>query len=240
MPVNDMSLFQGMEAEYEWQHAVSSREKFQWNCLKLARGAVLNVGSCDDPVGFRHLAVHCDLDDWSEYYTRLSTEIHQFVPFIQCDAHRLSYKFGYDLFDLVIMGDIIEHLPDPMGAILHAANVSSRLLCMTIWEEWRVPSPERGMEMLHEEAIAGGFETYTELYKDMHKGRGVDVYDNDTLPHHGHLHSFTDGNIAWFISELLNKGMHKVAAVKVPEALHEGHVCMNWCILMSWDEKDTQ
>lgn len=109
---------------------------------------------------------------------------------------------------------------------------------MTIWEEWRVPPGEgAGIQMLEDEAHEKGFGSYLDLYVDMQKGRGVVPVDNRIIPHHGHLYNFTDDQINALVGALIDMGMVKHAFVKVPETIHEGHVCMNWCVLLSWERE---
>lgn len=231
-------LFDELPDALPSQHVVSSRERFQWNCLGLVEeGAhVLNVGSCDDPMGFGPLAIHFDLDDWTERYWDKSVEYKEVVPFIQGDVHQLALMFGKGLFDLVILGDIVEHLYNPVEALKQAALVTNRYLCITIWEEWRVESPEACAQGLQEEADVAGFANYTELYAARHEG--VVPVDNVKVPHLGHLHAFTDEDVNGLVGGLVGLGMHVVAFYKVPETVHEGHTCMNWCILLSWDQED--
>ena len=111
-------------------YPLSVRMRFQWSYfLQATNGSVLNIGCADDPLYFEEGAHHFDLDDWSPYHER----------FTQGDAHELPFEDRS--FEVVVLGDIIEHLYDPKRAVLEAARVCSCWLAMTIFEEWRLPGP---------------------------------------------------------------------------------------------------
>lgn len=200
---------------------------FQWWCLLTTTGSVLNVGSCDDPLGFGHRVVHFDYDDWSEYY------IKRHGCFVQGDAHYLTRYFKAGSFELVIMGDIIEHLTDPYQACGQAALVTNRYLCMSIWEEWRGPGGDGQIayieQQLLDEATEEGYETFAEKYAAENPG----CKPNTRLPHWGHIQKLTDGYIKDLVGYLCEGyQMHPVHLFKAGEVVHEGHQCFNWLILL--------
>lgn len=207
----------------------SPRMTFQWRYFETAapplpdgRPDVLNIGSADDPLGFKDGALHYDIDDWS--YTN--------KWFKQGDAHQLP--FPDQSFDTVIMGDIHEHLRDPLKATLEAARVARRILVMTIFEEWRLP----GHGQFIAEGTALGDKTSQDLgYKDRQDYQ-VKVFpkrvgfDDDVEPHLVHINAFNDDDIEKLILAVMDAGFRIGEMTKVHEATHEGHPWFNWLIAM--------
>lgn len=213
----------------------SPRMVFQWNCLLMAQGPVLNVGSADDPLRFRGRCVHFDYDDWGGYFSKLSDEVGSVVPFIQGDAHELDVYFTPGAFDTVIMGDIIEHLVDPYEAISSAARVARRALCLTIWEEWRNPGFGKDVEAAQAEldrvAREGGHTDAQKMYRAEHPG--CEPADNVECPHWGHIWQFSDEMVDSLVNRVATEnGMTIVFYQKVHEVTHEGHQCYNWLVYL--------
>lgn len=214
----------------------SPRMVFQWNCLLHAEGPVLNVGSADDPLGFRGRATHFDIDDWSDFYASLSIEEGVHIPFVQGDAHHLTDYFGEGSFDTVIMGDIVEHLLHPLRALIEAVTVARRALCYTVWEEWRCPTPGQwiaeAQEVYESLAREKGYKDAQEMYDAEHAG--CVPYDNKELPHWGHINQFTDDDVALLTEGVAHAGLMQVRFfAKVPEVVHEGHQAYNWLVYMT-------
>ena len=204
--------------------AIGPRMRFQWGCLAKAIGPVLNVGSCDDPLRFGDRVVHLDYDDWSAYFRSVG------APFIQGDAHRLTEYFGLRLFDLVIMGDVLEHVVDPNTVIRNCCQVSNRAICLTVWEEWRHESPGQWvaetLASMGEEAHAEGLTDYYDLYEQRHP----EVVAKRDQSHLGHINQFTDEDAREWCQTIIDEGFQLDVAVRFPEVVHEDHQCYNWLI----------
>ena len=105
----------------------SARMMFQWKYVLKAKGDVLNVGSGEDPVGFGDYAVHLDILPLQDAHKRFIQASAYDIPCADCS------------FSTVVLGDIIEHLEDPIRAIREACRVAKNYVVMTIFEEWRLP-----------------------------------------------------------------------------------------------------
>ena len=210
-------------------HAPSPRMTFQWNCVTELPGvtSVLNVGSCDDPLHFGRLAHHFDLDDWSDHFSARGEE------FTQGDAHRLTDYFDDSSFDLVLLGDVLEHVPSPTKVLYEASRVSSRYVAASIWEEWRLPEEglnmEAGNRMVEEEALKEGYENFEQMYQTQ---KGVKVAIGPS--HLPHIWKFTDQHVEALVGEMEDYGMSCIYFVKAPEVVHEGHQYWNWLVVMEW------
>ena len=99
---------------------------------------MLNVGCNDDPANLRDTfglrVVNCDIEAVDSYLDRPNKAEVLF------DA-REKWPFADDSADLVILGDIIEHLyPEEVTAVLREARRVSQRLCITVprdtrWQE---------------------------------------------------------------------------------------------------------
>ena len=214
----------------------SNRVSFQWRYVErylrsLPKDqdgnifpSILNIGCADDPIELGDIAWHLDIDDWSYMYKR----------FTQADAHDLSV-FPDRSFDLVIMGDIIEHLYDPLRAIKEAARVSNRILIMTIFEEWTLPGYGQFIDI----GAAHGDEASRELgYKDREDyqttlfplRKGV---SDDKVPHLIHINQFSDAGVIVFVNALLIEDWALLEFAKAFEANYREHSWYNWLIAVS-------
>ncbi len=208
------------------------RVSFQWRCLLNVQGPVLDVGCCNDPNGFGHRVVHFDYDDWGQYYRLLGQ------AFIQGDAHHLTDYFPPESYELVIMGDILEHLPDPLQACREACKVTNKYLCMTIWEEWRGPGGDG--------QVAWSQQKYLEECADkdyatsLFGGEYCIPKDDMELSHWGHCQKFTDEDISLLVAQLCDEfHMSPRALYKALEVVHEGHECFNWLVLLEKVNEDS-
>lgn len=210
----------------------SARMTFQWKYVDLytliaglEEPRILNIGCADDPLGFGELAHHYDLDDWSYRHKR----------FTRGDAHQLPFEDGS--FDLVIMGDIHEHLIDPLKATLEAARVVSigGVLAMSIFEEWRLPGfgqwVQESHQISHEENVRLGYEGVEDYQAKVYPERvGV---DNTAVPHLNHINQFTDNDIRDLVNKVLEAYPFMILEYgKAFETFHEGRETYNWLIAL--------
>ena len=215
-------------------HPQSPRLAFQWASLAQAKGRILNVGCANDPAGFEDRCTHFDCDDWGAHYSALSDRLGKVVPFVQGDAHELGAHFGPDEFDTIIMGDIVEHLDDPYRAITQAAQLC-KALCLTIWEEWRLPgfgkNIQAGKDDADKEAQKHGYVGFREHQMALHPT--LVQYPEELLPHHCHIWQFSDAMVADLIHRVAAENEMAIAcAAKVEECVHEGHQCYNWLVYL--------
>lgn len=205
------------------------RMSFQWHVLRLVFGHVLDVGCADDPNGFGHRVVHFDYDDWSQFYQDRQQ------CFVQGDAHKLLERFPANSFELVILGDVVEHFYDPYLALSQAAQVTSRYLCMTIWEEWRGPGGDEqlqwSIDFLENKAHEKGYPSSVEMYAAEHPG--CDPNDNAVLPHLEHCQRFTDQDVELLVTRLIQEYKFQPRTlIKAFEVTHEDHDAYCWMVLL--------
>jgi len=213
---------------------ISPRLRFQYNCAARASGQILDVGCSDDPLGFRVLGsrcVHFDIDDWSDYYEQLGAK------FVQGDAHCLTSYFEPNSFELVILGDVAEHLENPIAAILEAAKVTNHWLCLTIWEETRLPAVGYNRTAAWtadtKTARAQGYEDFEDLQKAQLAQKGAKGYPERKVAHAVHIWRFDDALVDVIIEKVCQQeGLHRLFYQKVPEVVHEGTQFYNWLVLL--------
>lgn len=108
----------------------TDRFAFQRACASRVAGRVLNVGANDDPAElqrtFGHRVINCDIEPVDSYLGRPNRAEVLF------DA-RERWPFADDSADLVILGDIIEHLyPAEAESVLGSARRVSQRVCLTV------------------------------------------------------------------------------------------------------------
>ena len=204
---------------------------FMWNCLTRYTGReVLNVGCANDPFLFGERCTHFDIDDWSKHFDARG------LRFIQGDAHELSEHVGWDSYDLVICGDTLEHCPSPTDVLFELARVTRGALCLTVWEEWRLPGEglhiREGQKRADEEVQALGFADrlahQRELYPD------VVTFPEEDVPHLIHIWQFTPEMMRTLIDPVCDiYGMRKLFFQRVPETVTAGHQVYNWLIFLT-------
>lgn len=213
---------------------VSVRMTFQWLYLveyyktrerhTTTPPTVLNIGCADDPLYFGDLVQHFDIDDWS----------YKHKWFTQGDAH--SLPFHDDSFGLVIMGDMLEHVPDPKKVISEAMRViwPGGKLVMTVFEEWRLPGHgqwiKEGLELGDKTNRDLGYADREAWQKENYPQRiGT---DDTVMPHLVHINQFSDDDIEVFILDIEKSGWRAIQLLKAFEVTHEGHDIYNWLIAM--------
>lgn len=217
----------------------SPRIFFQWNVLLDTKGPALNVGCADDPFQFRARCHHFDMDDWSKRFARYSAECGRLVSFTQGDAHELTKHFQTGSFELVLLGDTLEHCPEPERVLRECAVVTTNRLALTVWEEWRIPEGlhiEEGQARADHEVQALGygdrFEHQKHLYPD--KVGYADDPAKGGVPHLIHIWHFTDPMIEQMMTDLCAEADMSIEfMVKAPEVVHEGQQVWNWLILLA-------
>jgi ubiquinone/menaquinone biosynthesis C-methylase UbiE len=187
---------------------------------KLATGKIVNIGCESDPAGFREVgATQVDID-------------HYDLPnFVQADAHNLPFKD--DEFDTAVLGDILEHVVDPVQVLREAGRVAKKVVC-TIFEEWRCPGFGQHVEVMvkkgRDDLKAMGFNTHMEYLKSLPEQSKtiVSIVDDDVTPHHFHINQFKDEDIPKMFEEA---GLEVQIRTKSFESTCDGHDIFIWVIV---------
>jgi hypothetical protein len=184
---------------------------------KFASGKIVNIGCGEDPAEFGDEAVHVDMDRYTH------------KNFVQANAHDLPFK--QDEFDTAVLGDILEHSPDPAQMLREAGRVAKKVVA-TIYEEWRHEgmSQDEKVQAMHDELKKMGFNSLREQFDALpkHKEMCTEIVPDDVLPHHPHIQNFTDESLRKAIDDA---GLEIEIFTKFPEGEHEGRTTYNWLLV---------
>jgi hypothetical protein len=120
---------------------------FQRDCVLAAEGTVLNVGCNADPGGLKSLnqglVVNCDIRD-------SNPDTGEVYPVDEVfDATTERWPFNDNSCQLVVLGDIVEHLyPHEFAAVLKEARRVAQSVCITVPEDDRMHSDAGYFERL--------------------------------------------------------------------------------------------
>lgn len=125
-----------MQAEYQSVTGVA-RFDFQLAATAHAQGRVLNIGANEDPAGLRARfgtkVINCDLMAYDHGMSRPNVVDKVF------DMTEFPWPFEDDYADLVLMGDVLEHMPyDVIVACMKEAHRVGREMCVTVPEDHRI------------------------------------------------------------------------------------------------------
>ena len=163
----------------------SPRMTLQGMFATLAQGKIVNIGCAECPVDLGPNTVNVDIDKYD-------------VPnFIRADAHELPFKDNE--FDTAILGDMLEHVLDPVQVLREAGRVSKRVVA-TIFEEWRLPGVgqyiKEGQALGKKGIQEKGFDNFFDYMKNDSSYRPlVELTDDDKNPHLCHINQFDDRSI---------------------------------------------
>lgn len=120
------------------------RFNFQRNCVLETEGLVLNIGANEDPAGLKALGpdrvINCDIEEFDSFLDGRPNRVDKVF-----DA-RQPWPFRDDEAELVVLGDILEHLhPDEAEAVLLEANRVAEKVCITVPEDNRFEHDEQGV-----------------------------------------------------------------------------------------------
>lgn len=123
----------------------ADRFVFQRDCVSTASGKVLNAGCKEDPAHLQALfpgvVTNLDLRDYDDaIFHETGNKVHIPVD-VQHDMTVFPWPFEDDEFELVVLGDILEDLPDNgcQVEILKEVHRISQGVCITTPED----TPER-------------------------------------------------------------------------------------------------
>lgn len=186
---------------------------------KFAEGKIVNIACGEDPAMFGDEATHVDQD------------IYCHKNFVQADAHKLPFKD--DEFDTAVLGDMLEHVLDPVQVLREAARVAKKIV-VTIFEEWRLPGHgqhvDAAIAIKKQEIKDIGFEDGLAYLKSLPtvKDKIVSVKEDDWWLRSSHINQFNDEDIARMAEEA---DLEVNLLFKHPEGVHEGHTWYNWVLV---------
>lgn len=185
--------------------------------LMFAEGNVVNIGCGEDPCGFGERAMHVDMDVWNH------------KRFTMADAHHLPFKD--DEFDTAVLGDILEHSPDPAQMLREAGRVAKKVVA-TIFEEWRLSHDGLNADIatakMYDEGLRKeGFTNLWDYFQSLpsHKDKIVSICPDDKLSHHPHIYQFTQKSLQKVIED---SGLKINIFTKFQEGVHEGRLWYNY------------
>ena len=191
----------------------SQRMRYQ---RMFAKGRIVNLGCGENPCNFDEDVVHVDIDTYNH------------KNFVQADIHHLPFKDNE--FDTAVLGDVLEHSPDPVQMLREAGRVAKKVVA-TVFEEWRIDggAPEMIDRMKRDEKVMG-FDNHLSYLKSLPtvKDKIVSVTDDSIISHHPHIQQFTDKNLKKIIDDA---GLEVIIFHKFQEGIHEGRIWYNWLII---------
>lgn len=214
-------------------YSPSRRIDFQWQYVhdyfndhpeagKGGEPPILNIGCSDDPVGFGEFARHVDIDDWS----------YKHKYFTQADAAKLP--FGDASYDVIVLGDILEHVESPKKVTDEAMRVCAPngLILMTVFEEWRLPGPGQWINEGHEIGDKMNRDLGFKDREDWQRKHYPEMigFDDNKVSHLVHINQFTPADMQALCAYVSTQGFALIHFDYVCDAVHEGHPCMNWLI----------
>jgi hypothetical protein len=136
----------------------------------------------------------------------------------------------------VFLGDILEHVLSPLQVVEEALRVCSSLVVLTVFEEWRLPSPglhiEAGQAASDRDSQKLGYSDRFNAQERMYPDK-VPVDDTEH-PHLCHIWQFEEEDIMQIISGAIQTYPADIAYYeKRFEVHHEsGHDIYNWLICL--------
>ncbi len=187
-----------------------------------SNGKIVNIGCGENPAEFGEDTMHVDIDKWAH------------KNFTQCDAHNLPFEDNK--YDTAVLGDILEHVKDPVQVIKEAARVSRKVV-LTVFEEWRLGDKpgryiEEGLRIKKEEMREIGFADSFQYMQTLPKHKELlisIVPETIEQPHHSHIWQFDDDMLFKMIKET---GLKVIIFHKFPEWIHQGHLWYNWLLVL--------
>jgi len=147
---------------------------------------ILNLGCGEDPCEISSIpntfVINIDLDMW------------KLPNFIQCDAHMLPIRDKS--INVVVMGDVLEHLIDPNLVINEVSKVCKNdcevIVTVPLEKTYRLGKERRLLEISLE-----GYSSFEEwkLKHPVFKGRCIKPLSDNLKPHTYHIHAFTEDQI---------------------------------------------
>jgi len=147
-------------------------------------GKIVNLGCGEDPAQLQHANItHVDLDTYN----------HQ--NFVRADICNLPFEDNE--FDLAILGDILEHAPNPVTMLKESSRVAKRVIA-TVFEEWRLPHDglniEWAKENIRKDMTDRGFTNITGWMRSQPTIQStlIDVDEKTSFDRLPHIWQFTE------------------------------------------------
>ena len=185
-----------------------NRCNFQRKCIDRKFVIVLNVGSKEDPCGISNIegvfVVNIDVDLW------------KLPNFIQCDAHNLPFRDSS--FDFVVLGDVLEHLVNPIKGLSEAVRVCKKGGVVVITVPLEHPS-RIGLEKKLKEIKKLGYSSIEEwkIKYPGHKGLCIKPIPDDKLLHTPHIHIFTEEDVINMVKKFNLKIVERLKIVELKD-----------------------
>lgn len=119
---------------------------FQRSCVAQTTGIVLNVGCNEDPASLKAIdpdrVINCDIEATDSYLDGRPNKVDKLFD---CTK---AWPFEDDFAELVVFGDIIEHLyPEEALRALTEAHRVAQKVCITVPKDDRFESDGVGVQM---------------------------------------------------------------------------------------------
>lgn len=176
--------------------------------IEHATAPILNIGCGINPCGWSGShCTHFDIDVWD------------YPNFVQGDAHNLP--FPDNSFATAVMGDMLEHVVDPVRVLQEAARVAPKVV-MTTFEEWRL-----GKQGLN---IKAGRKLYFPEGVELDHPPGlISRTSEDVISHHPHIWQW---DRAYLGRILVEAGLRVLVEERTSPGNHEGHQMWNLCFVL--------
>ena len=179
--------------------------------IRHAEFPLLNIGVGANPTGLEGSGVvHLDLDRW------------RYRNFVQGNAIRMPFKS--DSFRAALLGDVLEHLEDPLAVLLECHRVAPKLIC-TVFNEWRLPGPGQWIEAGRR--VYGDLESHYQPF--LESGQCVARYSEEKISHSPHINQWESPQE---VERLFADAGFRVELFESDcPGVHEGHRMENWCFV---------
>lgn len=176
-----------------------------------AEPPVLNIGVGANPAQWSgEDYVHVDIDRWN------------YPNMVQGDAHQLPFRS--DSFTTAVLGDVLEHVPEPIVVLREAARIAPKVV-MTTFQEWRLGRTGRNIEV--------GVRLFAPTADDrkpyLDSGRCLAFMPESTLTHTAHI---------WQWSRPLLDSIIRMSGLRVEiegsdsPGVHDGHELYNYLFVL--------
>lgn len=151
---------------------VPPMDRYDW-LRRNAEGNIIDIGSAGGHT-FRGRVLNFDLD------------LYKIPNFVRGDAHNMP--FTDKSFDTAALGDVMEHVDDPVQVLQEAGRVAGKVL-LTVPNELQVPSTSHLMSEVYEK----GGETHKEAVERwIRDNKPTSIIDDNEHPHLFHRRFYTE------------------------------------------------
>ena len=176
-------------------------------------GRTIDIGTQDGSLiehGHRVLGIPFTKD--ADWLVRFDIDKWLLPNLVRGDAHRTPFKDG--AFDTVVLGDILEHVINPVIVLCEADRISKQRIIVTLpfeFEWHKSLDPFHSPIMTKEQVIGVTLNSISQYSKC------TDYVDEERFHHLPHIRYFD----FFMIAELLNRGLKKKYKVNVCNYYHQ-------------------